>query len=87
MSVSTRVIVQGDVLTVSRRTGKARVSGEEYAISTCLVLDAAVGALAEVSFFEGEGVKVPAVGQKVRMLCVVGVFRDDDSVSFEKYLG
>lgn len=86
MSLKSQVIVEGAAQRVTRRSGISKATGAEWAISSVIVIGA--DCLADVSFFESEAsVTVPKPGDKFRALCEVGVFRDDDSLSFVKYLG
>ncbi len=86
MSLKSQVIVEGVAQRVSRRTGVNNTTGAEWAISSVIVIGQ--DCLADVSFFESDpSVEIPKPGKAFRALCEVGVFRDDDSLQFVKYLG
>lgn len=83
MSVTTKVIVAGSVVDASSRSGIAKATGEVWERHTIVVIGS--GVIAEISFRD-KTVFPPAVGTNVVMLCEVGVYRDDDTLDFSRYL-
>jgi len=85
MSVSTKVIVDGTVQDVTSRQGVSKQTGEVWQRRTALVFGNGTGVVAEVAFRDA-GAATPEVGKTVAMLVEVGVYRDDDTLDFVKYL-
>lgn len=83
MSVTTKVVVAGTVADSSSRSGIAKATGEVWERHTIVVIGG--GVIAEVSFRD-KSVFPPSVGTEVCMLCEVGVYRDDDTLDFSRYL-
>jgi hypothetical protein len=69
---------------MSSRGGVSAKTGELWEINTALIVEPALGVVAEVSFRKGE--ERPEAGKPVKLLAEVGVYRDDDSLSWVKYL-
>lgn len=92
MSVSTKVIVAGTVMDVSGRSGEVTQQDgtkRKWSRKTATIFGtgpAFGGVVAEVSFSgESEG-ETPTVGEFVTLLAEVGVYRDDDSTNFVRYV-
>jgi len=84
MSVATKVIVQGHVAELEEREGISKTTGEVWRRREIIVLGG--GVVAAVGF-RGEAVKdAPKVGDQVQMIVEVGVYRDDDTLDFVRYL-
>lgn len=86
MSVASKVIVAGNVMDVSTRGGVSAKTGEVWSTTRALVFGGE-GVVAEVSYRGENGSQAPQVGQSITALVEVGVYRDDDSLDFVKYLG
>jgi len=87
MSVATKVIVAGSVVDVTSRSGTSRTTGEVWQRRTALVFGSgdSAGVVAEVAFRDASATP-PNVGDVVKLLCEVGVYRDDDTLDFVRAL-
>lgn len=82
MSVATKVIVSGVVTDLTRRSGTSKTTGEIWEINTALIIGG--GCVAEVTWRAGE--TLPKANEKIQLIARVGVYRDDDSLEFVKYI-
>lgn len=86
MSVATKVIVEGTVVDVTSRSGVSKQTGEVWERRTVLVFgDNGTGVVAEIGIRDAK-LGVPEIGTKVRALCEVGVYRDDDNLDLIRYV-
>lgn len=94
MSISTKVIVDGTVQDIQRRTGVTAANAATgkpatpWSRTTVVVIGPATGVMAEVSF-RGESESAAQgleLNKPISLLAEVGSYRDDDTIDFIKYL-
>ena len=85
MSVASKVIVAGQVMDVQTRGGVSAKTGETWSTTRVLIFGGD-GVVAEVSYRGENSSAVPALGATITALVEVGVYRDDDSLDFVKYI-
>lgn len=85
MSLATHVIIDGNAVRISERTGKIKNgdrAGQDFKVVTATVF----GQHCQAEVTIPDGLTAPEVGKRVVMQCEVSTYRDDDQLRLVAYV-